>query len=472
MIANSPSKLRALAAAHSTFGSPNRPATLGASTGRSASKGGDGLTVVGSPKKYNPFAVGGSPVKKGIFDAEAGQKKKEKGLGKGKTREGVGWGSSDATRGWESEFSSAAPASRRMEEDEDMDETTEDDYAAMIEEALGPSPVKPAPGRRKEFKPLFDTTTQPASSLFPPPPPKPFITEFIAPRKPDKPSSMGAGLLRGLKRAPTPPTEVQKPSSDEEDEEEVVGKGSKAKRKKVAAGARGKGRAAKGKGKSGKAVDEDDGEFDGRGRTRVGSTLVLDMEAGEEGDKVDRVVIHPRRPYYKTIGKEKDPSAMDEDVQQEDDDDDDLLDLQGASLFYRDAADLLSSQQSQLDARETTPLDSNDDELSSDPRARPRTLDATIDLDTDLAAILSLRSSPIKKTAQKREKERDKRVKELLMDPGSKKEAKGLMDLAEAAGSEGEEEQAAEGSDDDWASDAEGWKDLGDGEMEGYEEAW
>lgn len=485
MIANSPSKLRALAAAHSTFGSPNRATSASRSAGRKAE---EGIPVVGSPKKYNPFAVGSSPAKKGIFDAEIKQRQKEKGLGEGKTREGAGWGSSDATRGWESMFSSAAPrasSSRRMEEEEEFDTTMDEDYAAMIDEALGPSPVKPAAGKRKEFKPLFHTTTETAAP--PPPPPKPFTAAFTSSLKTTKAAQGGAShsSLRGTKRAPTPPAEVEEPDSEFEDDA-TKSKGAKAKRKKVVAGAvaKGKGKATvtngkgRAKGKSAMDVDGDDEDEEGIAdeRRKIGSALVLDMEVGEGGDKVDRVFIHPRRPYYKAGGHDRNPEGMDRDDGEDEKDDDELVDSQGASLFYRDSADLLASQHphSQHAARVSEALDSDDDHPHS--QSHPHDDDTPIDaslLPSELASILSLRSSPIKKTAQKREKERDSRVKELLMDPSRRKKVTGLVDLAEAAGSEGEEEAAEQGgSDDDWASDAEGWKDLGDGEMDGYDERW
>lgn len=80
--------------------------------------------------------------------------------------------------------------------------------------------------------------------------------------------------------------------------------------------------------------------------------------------------------------------------------------------------------------------------------------------------MLSIRSSPIKRTALYREKERDLRVKKLLQEPTVKEQkTAGLLDMKSEDEGEGEE-----GSDDDWDSDAEGWKDLGDREMDGYDD--
>lgn len=119
-------------------------------------------------------------------------------------------------------------------------------------------------------------------------------------------------------------------------------------------------------------------------------------------------------------------------------------------------------------------------------------------LDPELVSLLSLRTSPVKNRLAKLHKKRDETVNALLQEPtyllAKKKELerKGLEDLEEdedvqrSKGEDGDdtneynqdfgvegarhvgedEEQARERSDDDWASEPEGWKDLGDGEMD------
>lgn len=114
-------------------------------------------------------------------------------------------------------------------------------------------------------------------------------------------------------------------------------------------------------------------------------------------------------------------------------------------------------------------------------------------LDVDLVSLLSLRSSPVKNRLAKLHKKRDETVKALLREPTyliaqkREKQKKGLEDLDDddawlpqrrpggeedfedihpSGGMPDEAEVFAEASDDDWASEPEGWKDLGDGEMD------
>ncbi|GAA5960965.1 hypothetical protein JCM21900_001929 [Sporobolomyces salmonicolor] len=183
VLANSPSKLRALAALHSTSGSPNRPA--GANWLNATTTGGThSTTMIPSPRKAkNPFA---SPRKEGAVDLfgefekqerermreKKRQAKKEGKLGKGATGKGLGWGHASAsldTAGSSSgkafsRASSIASSVNGMDLDE-VDEffggssqassarptVTQSQSQATIpdddpdeDEVLGPSPVKPS----------------------------------------------------------------------------------------------------------------------------------------------------------------------------------------------------------------------------------------------------------------------------------------------------------------------------------------
>lgn len=118
-------------------------------------------------------------------------------------------------------------------------------------------------------------------------------------------------------------------------------------------------------------------------------------------------------------------------------------------------------------------------------------------LDPDLVSLLSLKASPVKNRLAKLQKKREDTYRKLLHEPTylmeSKKQIKGLEDLEEEERRKREEAMEAaaepawttdlfedeamgthkaldnaedgEQSDDDWASEPEGWKDLSDGEM-------
>ncbi|GAA5911800.1 hypothetical protein JCM5296_005374 [Sporobolomyces johnsonii] len=239
VLANSPSKLRALAALHSTSGSPNRPS--GANWLNASTTGGThSTTMIPSPRKAkNPFA---SPRKEGAVDLfgefekqerermreKKRQAKKEGKLGKGATGKGMGWGHASASLdgagsssgrafsrassmassangmdldevdeffGGSSQASSARPsASQSQSQSIIADDDLEDD------EVLGPSPVKPSISgaffglpnstlpAKKPFKSLladslldspnpFPSSSSSASASHPPPAPKPKLFE-------------------------------------------------------------------------------------------------------------------------------------------------------------------------------------------------------------------------------------------------------------------------------------------------------
>ena len=359
------------------------------------------------------------------------------------------------------------------------------------DEAIGPSPVKPS-ARGKSYKPLFADDPEPAPK--PTSKPKPFQGDISHLREAPKPKLVastsgvaskkrtGASLFdldQPLRKSTTAPNESQYDAWTG-DGDDAPSKGKKGKKGKGTAMPRAP---PKGKSKPTKfsapavAQADDEVELDEDGvetkasvqRRSERNRRVLDLDdSDDDGDdeedmdagdadereaageapppKKERVVVHPIRPYFRR--------------DQDDDGADDARSAPG-SLFYRDNADLLSS--SQLAPHSQSQGDAAMDTGES----------LVDDLDADLAAMLELRSSPIKKTALLREKGRDLRIKKLLDEPSLHKPRKGLADLEDEGGSDEGAVAVEGGSDDDWASDADGWKDLGDGEMDGYDdEVW
>lgn len=177
---------------------------------------------------------------------------------------------------------------------------------------------------------------------------------------------------------------------------------------------------------------------------------------------------------------------------------------------YEDAYDpeVLEAIEAQEDDYETRDLSDEYEEykprkrsitpamLAQDSReASSAPLDESID--PDLVSLLSLKASPVKNRLAKLHKKREDTYRKLLLEPTyimeSKRQITGLEDLEdeERRRREDELEETAErpwstelaqddtfgiqkalidgeheeDSDDDWASEAEGWKDLSDGEM-------
>lgn len=466
--------MRALAAAYATS-SPNHP-------NPTITNPISEFVVVGSPKKYQPSSRRRPPSPQRLSrDVSSGEVEGEK--------------------RWERVFSGALPM---------KGSTSKPSVNAMdvdVDDVLGPSPVKPAANgvKVKEYRPLFDLT--PASTS------NPFqaahsttaratasTSTIVAPSvmSGDHPSLQP---LRGVKRSSTTPLPFHSdlPAAtvnevDDSDGEEDGGTNKKGKGK-------GKGKAtktttggAKPKPKPKKVrrtgpvedaiveLNEDGRESNASLRRRNEKDIII-LEVGDDedetGQKKSRVLIHPRRPYYQ---KKYHVGESDQEEEDEDNEGDGTIDDTG-SLYYKDGADLLASDNvfiatplsprlsNTSDSEERGESGSDDDSIAS-PRRPAHPVQHVIDstaIPSSMLSILSLRSSPVKKTSMLREKDRDLRVERLLLDPLERnKKSKGLADLID------EDEQSRRGradadSDDDWASDVEGWKDLGDGEMDDYD---
>ena len=279
--------------------------------------------VIGSPRKHNPFRVGGGS------DEVTGQSPVKASRGVEEMELERGGGASQGGLGWESVFSGPRSGSSASVEGRSRGTSVVELDEVRIE-SLGPSPVKPsANGKARAFKPLLPPP--PSISLPKVAPPKLFETgskvfsNNLATDADAKPSSSKSNPshhpslapLRGIKRSSTVALPFDSEQSVEDALEEEAG--SKKKGKKVVKTRVRKPKRARLLG----AGEEDDVEMDDVGRETKASmrrrnekgVLVLELdEEGEEG-RTDRVVIHPRRPYYKSKGKD-----VDEDVDGDEDD--------------------------------------------------------------------------------------------------------------------------------------------------------
>lgn len=199
-----------------------------------------------------------------------------------------------------------------------------------------------------------------------------------------------------------------------------------------------------------------------RQRNERGQIILEPYENGLEGEAGEPVVVYSRKSR---TSKRKEARGLGE--QEEDEDQEEIQD----SLYYRSKA-ILSTREEFVEPPASHDEDSGEGSDASPRPTRSEAIDHSISVDSsipsELVSMLSLRSSPIKKTSLLRERDRDLRVKKLLQEPSAmRKKSSGLADLE--IGSE-EDEGEGEG-DDDWDSDAEGWKDLGDGVMDGYDDS-
>ena len=222
--------------------------------------------------------------------------------------------------------------------------------------------------------------------------------------------------------------------------------------------------------------------------------------ANRKSKKVEKITIHSRRPYHRDAAIIPIPTST---LSDDEDEDAEERAKDTTTLFYKDNHDLLLSQdvfaaaterRTDRQASVATPTQSDDEAESNDERVERRqnrspskshtaSQSLTHSLDPALLEFLSLRTSPSKSSSTSREKQRDLRVKKLLMEPLERglheKTAGGLEDLEvlerrrrglgtrldEDGGARSEEEEV----DDDWEEEAEGWKDLGKGEMDDFD---
>lgn len=235
------------------------------------------------------------------------------------------------------------------------------------------------------------------------------------------------------------------------------------------------------------------------------SSTRLNVKASKKDSKAkkaeDTVVYQSERK--KRPRKEiRPPQATEQDISMQDDNE-----------LYDDAYDpeVLEAieTQEQEDDYETRELSDEYDEFK--PKRRSLTPASTLahegreassaplddSLDPDLVSLLSLKASPVKNRLARLHKKREDTYRKLLLEPTyvmeAKREIRGLEDLEEEERRRREEEfgevterqwtsetagddpfgsqkahvngEQEEQSDDDWASEPEGWKDLSDGEM-------
>ncbi|GAA5823144.1 hypothetical protein JCM11251_007500 [Rhodosporidiobolus azoricus] len=591
VLANSPSKLRALAALHSTSGSPNKRASLSAvdfpAAGLEAVKE---VTAGRSPQKAkNPFA---SPRKRG--DEEKGMfgefekmerarmrekkkiaKEKKAGgglLGKAATGQGAGWGAAGGfSNGAERIFSrtsSTASTANGMDIDEvdsffggssqpSQPSQGRSVFAAEAgrdiiddDDFLGPSPVKPSTSSSTNIAsffglsqpapaaPAFSPSTSQSQSqrqkekgfkplLLPSPPPLPSTTAFSQPVQ-QKPKLFSTSLRgssfststtsapsdgRSLKRAPSSAALSSKKSGADEDdallddaddsfyadaldaaEAELgkKGKGAKgpaAKRKRVAAGAK------KGKGKAVEQAEEETEEVDD-GVTVLSmdgkrGEMVLEFEEQRfEGDEEeerrrDRVVVHARGLGGTHGKKARDRGKEGDEEMDEGDDEAASREVEAGDAEEGEGDDLVDSVTLLRPRPRSSLLPSTGQSALHTTTDGAKTLHGEIDtssLPADLASVLSLRTSPQKKSRRTGtdsflSEAKERQVARVLGEPGRRRRKGGLLDLAdeeheeEGAGWGGRERPEGladeEENDDDWDEEVDGWKETGEA-MDGY----
>ncbi|KAM0753762.1 hypothetical protein T439DRAFT_322648 [Meredithblackwellia eburnea MCA 4105] len=263
VIANSPSKLRALAASMSNY-SPNTSTSSTTQNSNSSSHShaamaGGGITIVGSPKKYNPFrSVGAgecshspdvddplrlnprarssvSPKKlgKNLFANELMQLDKSKeerrssfGLtgamdgtifasgAKGPNRTEAGSSASNVFMNDKAKEKRRARVSNEGDK-MDLDNPSATEEEDEDDEVLGPSPVKPNPrGITKQFKPLFEADSLPPSSILSLSKVSNNSSSQPAPTvQPPKPK-LFQGDVKQLRNVPAPPPPLRRSTSN------------------------------------------------------------------------------------------------------------------------------------------------------------------------------------------------------------------------------------------------------------------
>ncbi|SCZ89162.1 BZ3500_MvSof-1268-A1-R1_Chr1-1g00999 [Microbotryum saponariae] len=443
--------MRDLAASFSSRRSPNhRHSTTQSKKDTTSAQDLFARTSLESPRKYNPFAREGttaSPTKR--IKLSGG----EESLKRSSVRLGQLFGAARRRTGG------------AVEEDDDDDD----------QEMLGESPVKHDATKGKSFVPLFDhdEDEEHEGGMK-----NPFLASGAdgkgnGKRKKNEesePGKKGGAMdgwlrkavhptLKGVKRTGYEGAELVQEDEDEDGGDKGEGSSAgtngqkgKKKPKRAPAGPRYKkipgGKALPKKGSTAMAVDpdsddDDEAASDRIGKTsRVGSMLIVDLDDEEQ----HRIVIRSTGEGIGGAGMSK----------TEEGEEDELVLATGSLIYVRG-----------------TPPPSTSIPITSMGEDAPTWLDqdqANEALPEDLASILSLRSSPMKKTASKRMLARNRTVDDLLKGPsaGVNRVKKGLMDLEDEEADKVVEEGA--GSDDDWASDVEGWKAVSDGEMDGYEE--
>ncbi|KAI5481263.1 hypothetical protein MNV49_004883 [Pseudohyphozyma bogoriensis] len=531
VVANSPSKLRALVAAHSFGGSPNKkPSQPGLGTGVD-------LRVVGSPEKYNPFKLG-SPSKKSPAKSSAtagfGRRlfasddamdvdpapfpgsSRDKKTKPSSARSVASSSTSSVSKAapWESLFGAPAPplpprSFRRTlstlsssSNGNDNPFSTSQSSTSLLDpptlangalpddddddddEVLGPSPVK-ASSTSKKFKPLISTSVSSFTSK---------LLQSSQPSPPQPPTAATTKQIFAAEFTPKPVANTKNFAKEKGRQEKPV-KGPEG----VTGRARENGAGGQKKSRKGEFSEDDDvvdnertqvGRRNGNKVTKARTTAINEKEIKPapkarkkrkfthvEDDLDEMEVDEDGNETLASVKRREERGAfvldVDSEAEPEDDDglaarrekvvvrprrayggageaDDDLAGTSGqGSLFYRDKRNLL--------AKDTDDEDEDEAEQQDDGQSM---------VPEELVELLSLRS-PVKGTYEKREREREERVRRLL---GEKRRVgKGLDELDNG---DGEEEAGSEAEgDDDWDSETEGWKEI-DGEMDGYGVDW
>ncbi|KAK4052396.1 hypothetical protein OIV83_002198 [Microbotryomycetes sp. JL201] len=539
VVAASPSKLRQLAESHSTSGSPNRPQTTVraiATTTTSPFKK-KALPVEAlrtTPSRYNPFAAS-SPKKrprdsggggKNLFAQEiaAQQRKDEAQLRRdlldidkaernskrvpGGTAKGRGWGSGDAvSRSGSKIFADEQGqelSSRGKEVAMDVDSDDDEENAQF----LGPSPVKPSLGSqsnrpRSSIGNLFETTTTTSSVTSSTAPRKLFSTslqEFQNSREGKKAvtanancrsaaRNVAAGPWRGVKRSKTglgfdeDASGEEGGKSDREDEQNM--KSGKRYRKRATSTAK-RNRDPKPNGGRDRQDEMDIGDENDDASTSNAirkadhNVVEIELDDQDEAGKTGKIVVRQSRALYELqrdlARKRKGKNKMIEGEDKSENINNHREEIAGGTDEERGQDEWSDRDEQSLFSQVRSRVNNHAQVgVAGTIEGEEQENKIVINLPDELASILNLRTSPVKKTLRQREREKLNKVRGLLREPGFNKKRTGLLELEDEdiQGANGDgptiaEKQVEMPSDDDWESDVEGWKDFGDGEMDDY----
>lgn len=445
-------------------------------------------------KERNPFSRGFAPAAasgSSIFarPSAAGANDKKRPSSSAAAFAGDEDGDEDAPMGQLDPLESAAAAADNDDEDE----------------VLGPSPVKKQPKRDGMLLDLFEPSStldsalasrnQPApkrpklfdASYDPPPPSSASFGRARSGSTPaaneDKARSSGttnngSGAAAGGIKSFFKPSSAEQSSSFafvEEDEPlpttgngggkpantlkrapsiaELTGTAKPKKQRVSRAGAAARGRVAKGRAAAERRLAELEGDDDDEGERAETRTetdqhgrLVLLVDQGP-GKEPRRVVVRHKGEHL----SDEERGRRDAEEEEGSDADDELGDVPPPTtdgLFYRHRHSVASPARAQQDEQQP-------------------------ELPTELVSVLSLDNSPLKRQHAKMHSALRHRADDVLGEPSALRRkgqgVKGLEDLP--ASSDDEHERRGEGDeelDDDWESENEGWKDLGDGLMDDW----
>lgn len=513
--APSPSRLRALAASRSFSGSPNKKGGLAAQEAVHATEDAPvnlGKTFVLPPtidtprtkaKRWLAGDAVSPPVKLRYNSAQSSNNDNVTGLA---STSGTAHAPKLRTSCSKADFwqqveqrRSATPAEEADTMETKLPNGTQDNANGAStslgddEDFLAPSPVKPAPskvngkGKQRQRVDLFGNPAEDVNSANG----ASHSLNIDAPNGSRPTKKVQATPITSFFSAKPPITRIS--SNGEESKKPYLPGPSKAKKRTIATAAI----IPTVSENFDKVEDPDIAPVQAESSTRLnGKASKKDGKAKQAEDTAVEQIERKKRPRKEA----RPPQATEQDISMQGDDD-----------MYDDAYDseVLEAIEAQEQEDDYETRDLSDEYEEYQPKRRSLTpatqaqegreaSSAPLDesLDPDLVSLLSLKASPVKNRLARLHKKREDTYRKLLLEPTyvmeSKREIKGLEDLEEEERRRREEEfgelterqwtselaeddsfskkalvdgEQEEQSDDDWASEPEGWKDLSDGEM-------